>query len=104
MKIIIYKKLNGALVNRRISANTGENVRPAQHWFDLFISDNNFNSNEYGFLETDNIPEDWDSLKYVFDTSTQTIISDLNYNPPSVSASTIPSTNTSTGQIVEGST
>ena len=98
MKIIVYKISNGALVNMRIAEDTGAFVRDAQFWFDLFISDNKFDANDYGFLETDNIPEDWDSLKYIFDVATQTIINDVNYRPPTVSTLTIPSTNTDTGQ------
>jgi hypothetical protein len=98
MKIIFYKKTDGALIGRRIAADTGDNIKTAQFWFDLFISDNGFNASEYGFLESDSIPEDWDSLKYIFDAASQSIINDVNYRPPTVSTSTIPSTNTDTGQ------
>jgi len=98
MKIVFYKKIDGALIGHRIAADTGANIQTAQHWFNLFISDNKFDAKEYGFLESNSIPEDWDSLKYVFDATSQTIINNLNYRPPTVSTSTIPSTNTDTGQ------
>jgi hypothetical protein len=99
MQIIFYKKTDGALVGRRIAADTGANINPAQFWFDLFISDNKFDANEYGFLEMENIPENWDDhQRYLFDVATQTIMNNVNYTPPTVSTSTIPSTNTDTGQ------
>ena len=98
MKIIFYKKSDLSLISMRMSMNTGANIETSQHFFEIFISDNNFDVNEYGFCEVNNIPEGWDEGKYVFDIATQSIIANVNYKPPTISTKTIPSTNTETGQ------
>ena len=101
MFIAIYRKVDSAIVNSRNDSSVP--ASSAQHWLEVFASDNNVDVNDYAVVEIEKPSFPLEHEKHMFVVETNTIGLNPNYvAPPRVSDSVIPTTDSSTGETVDG--